>query len=208
VKPALGWYGVGSASLLTTSATPFDFELSKAKSSVWGLGVHAGYRLKPAFAIDGLLEYQVHRVRHACDEGAEQFAKKPLPCGGDEPILVDYLIRSFRFGPTLQLMTTDPRLRAIGGIGVGGVWHELRLESQRAAGVDPYLLLEVGIGANTKHVLFALVLQLFVDGTRQMIGGRGLDADNTQREPAFEQSGRTLPYLGLNLRVGYSRWSP
>jgi hypothetical protein len=206
-RRALGWYGVGSASLLTTGATPFDFELSRAKSSVWALGVHGGYRLKPAVAIDGMLEYQVHRVRHACDESAERFAKKPVPCG-DDPILVDYLIRSFRFGPTLQLMTTDARLRAVGGIGVGAVWHELRLESQRAAGVDPYVLLEVGIGANTKHVLFTLVLQLLVDGTRQLIGSRGLDADNTQREPAFEQSSRTLPYLGLNLRVGYSQWAP
>jgi hypothetical protein len=88
------------------------------------------------------------------------------------------------------------------------VWHELRLGLERDAGVDPYLLLEVGMAANTKHVLFTLVAQALIDGTRQMIGGRYLDPDATIHEDAFERSGRALTYVGLNLRVGYSQWSP
>jgi hypothetical protein len=164
--------------------------------------------LKPAVALEGLLEYEVLKVRHACDEAAGNAAPKALPCDADDAIFVNYLIRSFRFGPTLELMTTDPRFRAVGGIGAGAVWHELRLGLERGAGVDPYLLLEIGMAANTKHVLFTLVAQTLVDGTRQMIGGRYLDSKNTIHEDAFEQSARALTYVGLNLRVGYSQWSP
>jgi hypothetical protein len=207
-KAATGWYGVGSVSLLATGATPFRFDLSTARSGAFALGAHAGYRLKPAVALEGLLEYEVLKVRHACDEAAGNAAPKAVACDADDAIFVNYLIRSFRFGPTLELMTTDPRFRAVGGIGAGGVWHELRLGLERGAGVDPYLLLEIGVAANTKHVLFTLVAQTVVDGTRQMIGGRYLDSENTIHEDAFEQSGRALTYVGLNLRVGYSQWAP
>jgi hypothetical protein len=207
-KAATGWYGVGSMSLLATGATPFRFDLSTARSGAFALGAHAGYRLKPAVALEGLLEYEVLKVRHACDEAAGQAAPQAVLCGDDNAIFVNYLIRSFRFGPTLELMTTDPRFRAVGGIGAGGVWHELRLGLERGAGVDPYLLFEIGVAANTKHVLFTLVAQTLVDGTRQMVGGRYLGAKNTIHEDAFERSGRALTYVGLNLRVGYSQWSP
>jgi hypothetical protein len=207
-KPALGWYAVGSASLLATGATPFRFDLATAKSSAGGLGVHVGRRFWPAVAIEGLLEYQVLKVRHACDERAGQLAAETVLCSDPDAVLVNYMIRSFRFGPSLQLMTTDPRLRAVGGIGTGAVWHELRLGLKRSAGVDPYLLLELGIAANTKHALFTLVLQTLVDGTRQMISGRYLGAANEIHEDAFDRSGRALAYVGVNLRVGYSQWSP
>ncbi len=207
-KSALGWYAVGSASLLATGATPFRFDLATAKSSAGGLGVHVGRRFWPAVAVEGLLEYQVLKVRGACDERVGQLAPETVLCSDPEAVFVNYMIRSFRFGPSLQLMTTDARLRAVGGIGLGGVWHELRLGLKRSAGVDPYLLLEVGIAANTKHALFTLVAQTFVDGTRQMISGRYLDAENEIHEDAFDRSGRALTYVGLSLRIGYSQWSP
>ena len=61
-------------------------------------------------------------------------------------------------------------------------------------------LLELGITANVGHVLFGLDLTGMVDGTR------GLDTRGG--EAAFEKSSRTLPWLGLGLRVGYSEWAP
>jgi hypothetical protein len=81
---------------------------------------------------------------------------------------------------------------------------------QRGKGVDPYLLLELGIGANTKHVIFVLALQTLVDGTGQMIKDRTLNnyANVEVRENAFDRSGGALAWVGLNLRVGYSQWSP
>jgi hypothetical protein len=205
-KRAVGWYGAGSFTLLVTDAQPFKVDLSNAQKGAWAIGAHAGYRLRPAVAVDGLLEYGAHRVKNACDELETELAGSV--CGDEDAVSVSYLIRSVRFGPTLELMTTDPRFRALGGIGFGGVWHELRYGTHRGSGVDPYLLLELGIGANTKHVLFTLALQTLIDGTRGMIEGRNVGPGDATHEQAFSRSGRALAYLGLNLRVGYSQWSP
>jgi len=209
-KRYLGWYGMGSLGLLTTGNTPFKFDLTDAKSSAFSIGVHGGYRLKPAVALDGLLEYEALRVRGACDEFANEQRSGQVLCGDEDSTLVSYTIRSLRFGPTLELMTTDPRFRALGGLGVGAVWHQLSMGDQRGKGVDPYLLLELGIGANTKHVIFVLALQTLVDGTGQMIKDRTLNnyANVEVRENAFDRSGGALAWVGLNLRVGYSQWSP
>ena len=199
-KRAVGWYGAGAVSLLGTGDTPFRYDLAKAKQNAWGLGLHVGRRIRPAVAVEGLLEYDVLKVRGACDHQAGEQASEQVLCGDPGEIIANYLVRSLRFGPTLGLMTTDPRFRALGGLGLGLVWHELRVGLDKGHSVNPYLLLEVGIGANTKHVLFALAAELLVDGARG-IGHRGDEA-------AFARSDRSLLFAGLNLRVGYSEWAP
>jgi hypothetical protein len=209
-KPAVGWYGDGALSLLATGATPFRFDLTEAKQSAWGVGVHVGRRIRPAVAVEGLLEYDVLKVRGACDEVAGEFADKQVLCSDPAPITVGYLVRDLRFGPNLELMTTDPRFRGLGGLGLGLVWHELRVGPDHGHSVNPYFLLELGIGANTKHVLFALSAQLLLDGTRGM--GRRSPVCRagacSAGEAAFERTNGTLPFVGLSLRVGYSEWSP
>jgi hypothetical protein len=206
--PALGWYGLGSVSLLATGSTPFRFDLSDAQSRAWGLGVHVGRRLLPAVAVEGLVEFDLLKVHHACDEYAGELAPAPILCGEPNEIVANYRIDSLRFGPTLELMTTDPRFRVIGGLGLGAVWHSIEVGSEQHAGVDPYFLLDVGVGTNAKHVLFALQARLILDGTRNMIDGRHLGPDGDVEEQAFSQSHGALAFVGLDLRVGYSEWSP
>jgi len=207
-KPAAGWFAAGSASMLATGSTPFRFDLTGARSSAWGLGARGGYRLRPAVAVAGLAEFDVLKVRHACDEYAGELAPSPVLCGDPNEIVADYLVRSLRFAPAVELMTTDPRLRAIGAIGLGAVWHQIRLGLEQKAGVDPFLLLEIGVGANSKHVLFELTAEALVDGTRRMIDGRDLGPAASVHERAFDRSNGSLAFVGINLRAGYSAWSP
>jgi hypothetical protein len=205
---AIGWYVLGSASLLTTSSTPFRFDLSQAKSRAFGLGARGGYRLRPPIALEGLVEFDWLKVEHACDEPESALAVTPVVCGDPHEVVANYLVRSLRFGPTLELMTTGPRLRAQGGIGAGAVWHELRLGKNENDGVDAYLLIEIGVGANTDHVLFSLEVQTILDGTHDLVQGRSIGPGGSTEEHAFERSGGVLAFVGLNLRVGYSQWAP
>lgn len=207
-KTAAGWFVVGSASLLATASAPFRFDLSRARSSAWGLGARGGYRLRPAVALAGLVEFDLLTVRHACDEYAGELASTPVLCGDAHEIVANYLERSLRFGPTLELMSSDPHLRALGALGLGAVWHQIRLATQTHAGVDPFVLFEAGFEANSKHALFALTAQLMLDGTRNMIDARSLGPDGSVHEPAFDRTQRTFAYVGINLRAGYSAWSP
>jgi hypothetical protein len=205
-KAALGWYGTGSLSLLATSATPFKFELSNAKSHAWGIGLRAGRRLLAPLAVEGLVEFDVLKVEHACDETAS--ALVPAACGEPGAVVANYLVQSLRFGPTLVLMTTAPHVRLQGGFGFGAVWHELRLGAHENDGVDPFLLTEIGVGANTGHALVALQGQIIIDGTHNLVQARTLGPGGSIVEQAFERSGGALAFIGLNLRVGYSQWAP
>lgn len=209
LEPANGWFAEASVSLLATSSTPFRFDLSHAQSSAWGVGARGGYRLRSAIAVAGLVELDELKVRHACDEYAGELAPTPILCGDPNEIVANYLIRSLRFGPTIELMSSDPHVRAISALGLGAVWHQIRLGTQTQGGVDPFFLLEAGVAANSKHVLFALTAQLLLDGTRNMIDGRTLAGpDRTGHEPAFDRTNRALAFVGINLRGGYSAWSP
>ena len=141
----------------------------------------------------------------------------PIVCGTPEAdaLEVSYSVHSVRFGPVLELMTTDPRLRAIGGLGLGLVWHQLTCTGciadteQKSSGTDASFLMELGVSANTRHVLMALALRTLIDGTAGMIPSRNLGTDTVPvRETAYDKSGRALAYVGLELRLGMSEWAP
>ncbi|HEV8549250.1 MAG TPA: hypothetical protein VGQ57_09480 [Polyangiaceae bacterium] len=216
-KPQLGFYGVGSASVFARSNPPFDFELSAAKSRSLALGVRGGWRFRPAVAVEGMLEYAAQSVDHACDGQRGALATPVVECGSKEAADLDvsYSIHAVRFGPNLALMTANPRLRALGTVGLGVVWHEFRCTGcsagaeQKSRGTDGYVMLEAGVGANTRHAVMALTLQTIVEGTRNLISGRNLGgAEAPHQEKAYSSSGGALAYIGLNVRVGYSAWAP
>jgi hypothetical protein len=213
----LGWYGMGSVSLLASTTPPFRFDLSDARSRAWGFGLRGGRRFKAPVAIAGLVEYTTLKVSGACDTRRGELAMPPIVCGtpAADALDVSYSVHSVRFGPALELMTTDPRLRAIGGLGLGVVWHQLECTGcvadteQKSSGTDAFFLMELGVGANTRHVLMALALRTIIDGTAGMIPSRNLGTDSVPvRETAYDKSGRALAYVGLELRLGMSEWAP
>jgi len=205
-KP-VGWYAQGTLTFYGTNAKPFDFDLSQATQAAGGLGARVGYRIWPTLAVDGFLEFGQLTVKDACDEKSPSVAASGIACTDPDKVMRDYEIGWFRLGPIFRLMSAGDRLRVVGGIGTGIVAHRFHLGASKdgafgeaeTRGVDPYFLLELGFSANWRHVIFGLDLVTILDGTR------GLDAGN---ESAFEDSGRTLAFLGIGIRVGYSEWAP
>lgn len=202
---ANGWYAVAALGSYRTSAEAFDLDHGLAESSALAVGVRAGRRLWPSLALEGMLELGQLRTTSACDKA--ETARRGASCSDHaNPVMRDYRLGWARIGPAFRVMTSDDRVRVAVGVGTGIVWHRLELDgidgnrTWNTAGVDPYFLLELGIAANVGHVLFGLDLTGMVDGTR------GLDTRGG--ETAFEKSSRTLPWLGLGLRVGYSEWAP
>ena len=200
---AKGWYAVAALGLYATSAKPFDFDLALADASAGGIGARAGRRLWPSMALEGLLELGQLQTKGACDKSETE--RNGATCADSDRVKRDYRLGWARVGPVFRLMTADDRVRVVAGIGTGIVWHRLELDgidgnaATHTDGVDPYFLLELGVSANWRHVLFGLDLIGMVDGTRGL--------DTRSGETAFEKSGRTLPWLGLGLRVGYSQWA-
>jgi len=213
----LGWYGMGSVSLLASTTPPFRFDLADASSRAFGVGLRGGRRFRPAVAVEALVEYTSLKVSGACDTRRGELASPPIVCGTPEADALDvsYQVRSVRVAPVLALMTTDPRLRALGGLGLGLVWHQLECDGciagakHESNGTDAFFLMELGVGANTRHVLMALALQTIIDGTAGMVQSRNLGTEAAPlRETAYERSGRALTYVGLELRLGMSEWAP
>ncbi len=190
-KPPVGYYGLLSFNVQGTGAAAFGLDLSRARSLSGAFGLRAGRRLRPNVGVDALLELGSLSVKNACDPEASGASGEPQ-CG------IDYRVRWARFGPSLRVMTPADRLRVAGGIGGGIVWHELRLRPGQKPGVDPYLLVELGVASNWRKFLFGLDLFALVDGTR------GINAERNGRS-AFP-GGKTLGFIGLGVRGGYSEW--
>jgi hypothetical protein len=202
----IGWYAQGTLSFYATNAKPFDFDLSDATSAAGGLGAKLGYRIWPTLAVEGFLELGQLAVKDACDDSSPSVEASGRSCADSDRVLRDYEIGWFRLGPIFRLTTPGERWRFGGGIGAGVLYHRFHLGASkdgdfaeaRTGGADPYFLLELGGAANFGHVIFGLDLVAILDGTR------GLNAGN---ESAFEESGRTLAFVGLGLRVGWSEWA-
>jgi hypothetical protein len=205
-KP-VGWYAQGTLTFYGTNAKPFDFDLSDATTAAGGIGARVGYRIWPTVAVDGFLELGQLAVKGACDENSPSVAESGRTCADSDAVIRDYEIGWFRLGPIFRLMNADDRLRIAGGIGAGIVAHRFHLGASKdgdfgeanTQGVDPYFLFEIGLSANWRHVIFGLDFVAILDGSR------GLDAGD---ESAFEDSGRTLAFLGLGVRIGWSEWAP
>lgn len=216
-RPALGWYAMGSAGVYVATAPPFRFDLSEASSHLFGFGVRGGRRLRPPVAVEVLVAYSALKVKNACDSRRGELSEPPIACGTPAAAALDvsYTLRSVRFGPNVALMTTDPRVRLLGGLGVGLVWHDLHCQGcsagveEKSTGVDGYFLAELGAGANVRHMLVALALQTIIDGTKNMIAGRNVGTEAAPiQEEAYARSNQAAGYVGLELRLGFSEWAP
>ncbi len=197
-KPPVGWFALGTLNLQATGVAPFGYSLNNARSLSGSAGVRAGRRLRAHVAVDGLFELGVLSVKDAAfvptdAEEAQGSTREPG---------IHYAVRWARLGPNVRIMTAADQLRVSGGIGAGAVWHQLRQGAgNQVAGVDPYVLVELGVAANYRRFLFGLDLFLMLDGTRGL---------NVRRDPPDERQsfprGQTLSFLGLGVRAGYSQW--
>lgn len=197
-KPPVGWFALGSFNLLATAVAPFDYSLNNARSLAGSLGIRAGRRLRAHVAVDGWFELGALSVRDATFIPTDAEAAR----GSTRETGIRYSVRWARLGPNVRIMSAADALRVTGGVGTGLVWHQLRhREADRFAGLDPYFSLELGVASNWRRFLFGLDLLLLVDGTRGL---------NVRRRPPDEREsfakGRTLSFIGLGVRAGYSQW--
>jgi hypothetical protein len=200
-KPPVGWYGVGALNLQGTAVAPFNYSLNNARSLSGSVGVRAGRRLRAHVAVEGMFELGALSVRNATFVPTDE----EEAAGSVRETNLRYSVRWWRLGPNLRIMSAADQLRVSGGIGTGIVGHQLREGPENQfGGFDPYFLLELGVAANWRRFLFGLDLYLLVDGT----SGLDVRRDPGTRPDAREAfpNGRTLSFLGLGVRAGYSEW--
>jgi hypothetical protein len=201
-EPPVGWYGVGAFNLQATGVAPFGYSLDHARSLSGSIGVRAGYRLRAHVAVEGLTELGALSVKNAVFVPTDEEAAE----GSERETGLRYSVRWARLGPVVRVMSAADYLRVSGGLGTGVVWHQLREgASNRYGGFDPYFLLELGVASNWRRFLFGLDLYLLVDGTRGMNVRRGPPEERPDERESFPK-GRTLSFVGLGVRVGYSQW--
>lgn len=198
-KPPVGWFALGTFNLLATGVAPFDYSLNNARSLAGSLGIRAGRRLRAHVAVDGLFELGMLSVRDATFVPTEEEEAR----GSVREAGIRYSVRWWRVGPNVRLMTAADHLRVTGGLGAGIVGHQLRQgAANRWAGVDPYVLVELGVAANWRRFLFGLDLLVMFDGTRAFDDVQRATPDGRK---AFPDS-RLLTFAGLGVRAGYSQW--
>ncbi len=193
-----GFYGLVSLDLLGLARQPLDLQLTKSSTggALGALGLRAGYRLSGPVALDLKLDVGALDVTRASDgENAQR----------------DYSLRSIHFGPDLKLMTTGETLRLVTTIGAGVVHHRLAVAasgsypSAEVSGLDPYFLLELGLGFNFRQFLGEVGLVALLDGSSAL--QRGFEGDARNRH-LTRDLGTTLPMVGIGLRGGFSQWRP
>jgi hypothetical protein len=115
----------------------------------------------------------------------------------------EYAIDSFRVGGLARLMTAGEKLRFTSTLGVGAVRHAFRtIDPERnIAGMDAYLMAELGLQFNFGHTLFEVVGVLYWEGRDALHGdfGRG-------DIKLFQEGG--LRSGGLGLKLGWGEWTP
>ncbi len=207
---ALGWYGLGTLNLLGASSTPLDLDVSNTRASggAVAIGARGGYRFWKLVAGELLVEFGNLTVEEACDTSLTPAGG----CGKEEQISRDYRLSWLRLGPNLRFMSAGEKVRFVAGTGVGAVFQNLVVDEPVGAmdenasgydvsGVDPYFLLELGIGFNFGHWLVEADAMATIDGTNSL--RKKLPPD------IIDDEGRnTLPVAGLSLRFGYSQWRP
>jgi hypothetical protein len=196
-KVQRGFYGLLSLDLLGLSKQPLKLDATEAQSGggLGALGLRAGYRISNPVALDLML-----------DAGFLQVVGAPDADGNKR----DYSLRSIHFGPTLKLMTTGEKLRFVTTVGAGIVHHRLAIAAfaeTRAAevrGIDPFFLLELGLGFNYKQFLGEIGLIALIDGSTAL----QKDLRGEANEGLTKDLGTTLPMAGIGLRGGFSQWRP
>jgi hypothetical protein len=211
-KPVLGWYSIAGLNLLGTGAAPLDFDVSGegTNGGAFSLNLRVGRRLWTTLGAEVLLDAGSLTVERACDKGHEELTDGPHDCDTPGEIQRNYQLGWFRLGPLVRLSTPGQKWRFGAGFGAGLVWHQLKVarhegqdfDGGRAAGWDPFFLLEVGFAYHFGHLSIGLDLAAQIDGAGSLEG----TFDGARRK-AFDQSGGTLPMLGFGLRAGYSQWA-
>jgi hypothetical protein len=200
-KVQRGFYGLVTLDLLGLSKQPLNLDVSKAQSGggFGAIGLRAGYRVSNPVALDLML-----------DGGLMQVVGAPQPIDADTTIQRDYSLRSIHFGPTLKLMTTGEKLRFVTTVGAGIVHHRLAIEADdgieadEVRGVDPFFLLELGLGFNYRQFLGEIGLIALIDGSTALQQG----FQKEENKQLTRDLGTTLPMVGIGLRGGFSQWRP
>ena len=196
-----GFYGLLTLDLLGLAKQPLNLDISKAKSGggLGAIGLRAGYRLSNPVALDLMLDVGALEVVGASDTSVTPNVTR------------DYSLRSIHFGPDLKLMTTGEKLRFVTTIGAGVVHHRVAVaasgdyQAAEVRGVDPYFLLELGLGFNYRQFLGEIALIALIDGSTALQKGFDNDAQNRN---LTKDLGTTLPMVGIGLRGGFSQWRP
>lgn len=202
-RPQRGFYGLVTLSALGMSETPLDLDPSQSQKNeklLGAIGLRGGYRLSAPLAAELMLDLGSLRVSE-CDGTTTS-----TDCAERDAVMRDYELGSFHFGPNVRVMSTGERVRFVGTVGAGIVFHRLEVTGKdgfedHAQGVDPYFMIDAGIGFNLGPWLVEASLLARVDGSSSLQG----DFDN----PTLGKNlGTTLPMAGLNLRVGWGQWRP
>jgi hypothetical protein len=196
-KVQRGFYGLITLDLLGLSKQPLNLDASKAQSGggFGAIGLRAGYRVSNPVALDLML-----------DGGLLDVVGAPDADGNER----NYSLRSIHFGPTLKLMTTGEKLRFVTSVGAGIVHHRLAVEASKdfkageVRGVDPFFLLELGLGFNYRQFLGEIGLIALIDGSTAL--QKGFKEDENKQ--LTRDLGTTLPMVGIGLRGGFSQWRP
>jgi hypothetical protein len=174
---------------------PSDFSGTAAGVSA---GARIGYRFAPVVGAELGFEY-AHAA--ASGEGRPPFADAP---GAAQALR--YTLSSVRFGASVRLMTTGPRVRFVqlfgGGVMADAVSWEPgagALPRQSAKGVNGFALSETGFEIDIDGGLIGLALQ-------QLVGSAG-GLDRAKHDAyAAETYGGPQYAIGLGLRGGYRLW--
>ena len=185
----------------------FDTSAESASGGALSLNLRVGRGVKRTLGVEMLLDAGQLNVEDACDKATVD-GDVAGECGSADQVSRNYQLGWFRLGPLVRLTTPGEHWRVGAGFGAGLVWHQLRVAADenrqggKAAGWDPFFLLEVGVAYHFGHLSIGLDLAAQIDGASSLDGE--FDGSN---QKAFDRSGNALPMLGFGLRAGYSQWA-
>jgi hypothetical protein len=208
-KPKLGWYSIAGLNLFGMGPAPLHFDTSGDDTSggALSLNLRVGRGVKKTLGVEMLLDAGQLNVEDACDKATVE-GDVAGACGSADQVDRNYQLGWFRLGPLVRLTTPGEHFRFGAGFGAGFVWHQLRVAADenrqggKAAGVDPFFLLEVGVAYHFGHLSIGFDLVAQIDGASSLDG----EFDGVNQK-AFDRSGNALPMLGIGLRAGYSQWA-
>jgi hypothetical protein len=185
-----GYYGLLGGSLLVPRGQPTGFDADSDYDLGWSLALRAGYRLLPPLGIEAAVDSSSFSVGGHCAEPSAS----ACPTKGES----SYHVNARRFGAAIRLFSSNDTLRLTSVFGGGMVSHDFRDSAHKAAGLDPYVLLEAGLQGNWRHGLWELVAIAIFEGASNIHLG--------DFRPYADANG--IQMFGLGLRIGWSEWMP
>ena len=188
-RSQLGWYGLGSASLLAVRGHPAGFRADSNYDFGYELGFRAGYRVLPPIAFEGQVASGSYVVQGHC--------ANVLPSSCPYASTAEYRFDTRRIGANVRLMSQGEPARFVSSIGTGAVSQDFEIGTSQAKGVSPYVQLELGVAMNYRHLLCEVSALGIFDGASSI------------RQVEFRpfEMGGGMQFFGLSIRLGYSEWS-